>query len=99
MPEYGLVLGGGGARGLAHVGVWRVLREFESRGLPLTIFGVGMAMKRYPELVQHFVQAGYEIANHGLRWIHYQNLPAETEARHIALGTQVLAETLYELAV
>ncbi|MFN6996301.1 MAG: allantoinase PuuE [Aquincola tertiaricarbonis] len=76
----------------SRAGVWRVLREFESRGLPLTIFGVGMAMKRYPELVQHFVQAGYEIANHGLRWIHYQNLPAETEARHIALGTQVVRE-------
>ncbi|URI09157.1 allantoinase PuuE [Aquincola tertiaricarbonis] len=76
----------------SRVGVWRVLREFESRGLPLTIFGVGMAMQRYPELVQHFVQAGYEIANHGLRWIHYQNLPEATEARHIALGTQVVRE-------
>ncbi len=76
----------------SRAGLWRILREFESRGLPLTVFGVGMALQRYPELVDVFMKNGYEIANHGLRWIHYQNLPEATERRHIAIGTQLMRE-------
>jgi allantoinase len=76
----------------SRVGVWRILREFEQRGWPLTVFGVGMALQRYPELLGVFMQNGYEIANHGLRWIHYQNLPEATERRHIDIGTRVLKE-------
>ena len=76
----------------SRVGVWRILREFDQRGLPMTIFGVGMALERYPELVAAFMERDYEIANHGLRWIHYQNLPEQTERRHIGLGTHVMKE-------
>ena len=70
----------------SRVGVWRILREFEQRGLPLTVFGVVSALERYPELVEAFMARGHEIANHGLRWIHYQNLPEATERRHIGVG-------------
>ena len=38
----------------SRAGVWRILREFEKRQLPLTVFGVGMALERHPELVQAF---------------------------------------------
>jgi len=76
----------------SRVGVWRILREFEKRKLPLTVFGVGMALQRYPELLAAFMENGYEIANHGLRWIHYQNLPEATERRHIDIGTHVLKD-------
>ena len=76
----------------SRAGVWRILREFEQRGWPMTIFGVGMALQRYPELLDTFMKNGYEIANHGLRWIHYQNLPEATERRHIDIGTRVLKE-------
>jgi len=51
-----------------------------------------MALQRYPELLDVFMKNGYEIANHGLRWIHYQNLPEATERRHIDIGTRVLKE-------
>ena len=34
----------------SRAGVWRILREFEKRNLPLTVFGVGMALERHPEL-------------------------------------------------
>jgi len=74
----------------SRAGVWRLLREFETRRLPLTVFGVGMALQRYPELLSAFVEKGYEIANHGLRWIHYQNLPEATERRHLGLATELL---------
>jgi allantoinase len=76
----------------SRAGVWRILREFEQRGLPLTVFGVGMALQRYPELLAHFMKNDYEIANHGLRWIHYQNLPEATEKRHIDIATHVLKD-------
>jgi allantoinase len=76
----------------SRVGVWRILREFEKRQLPLTVFAVGMAMQRYPELLARFIENGYEIANHGLRWIHYQNLPEATERHHMELGTRLLKE-------
>jgi allantoinase len=67
----------------ARVGVWRLLREFERRGLPLTVFGVGMALERCPEVTAAFVELGHEIACHGWRWIHYQNVDEATERDHL----------------
>jgi allantoinase len=58
----------------SRVGVWRILREFKSRQLPLTVFGVGIALMRHPEVAQAFIEDGHEIASHGWRWIHYQNV-------------------------
>jgi allantoinase len=74
----------------SRVGAWRILREFEKRGLPLTIFGVSMALERHPELTQAFVDLGHEIACHGWRWIHYQNLPEATEREHMAVGAEII---------
>ena len=75
----------------SRVGVWRILREFERRRLPLTVFGVVSALQRYPELVAAFLENGYEIANHGLRWIHHQHMPEATERRHIGVGRSTAA--------
>ena len=70
----------------SRVGVWRILREFERRKLPLTIFGVSMALERHPEVTAAFVELGHEIACHGWRWIHYQNLDEATEREHMRIG-------------
>ncbi|WP_230970243.1 allantoinase PuuE [Nitrogeniibacter aestuarii] len=70
----------------SRVGVWRILREFEQRGLPLTVFGVGMALERHPELTRAFVELGHEIACHGWRWIHYQDVDEATEREHMTLA-------------
>ncbi|HEX2542663.1 MAG TPA: polysaccharide deacetylase family protein, partial [Caldimonas sp.] len=67
----------------SRVGVWRILREFDARKLPLTVFAVGMALERYPTLADAFMSRGHEIASHGLRWIHYQNLPEAVEREHM----------------
>ena len=74
----------------ARVGVWRLLREFEQRGLPLTVFGVGMALARCPEITAAFVEGGHEIANHGWRWIHYQNVDEATERENMTRATETL---------
>jgi allantoinase len=68
----------------SRVGVWRLLREFEQRALPLTVFGVGMALERHPDLTQAFVELDHEIASHGWRWIHYQAMEEDTERAHMA---------------
>jgi putative urate catabolism protein len=76
----------------SRAGVWRLLREFESRGWPLTVFGVAMALQRHPELTQAFLDGGHEIASHGWRWIHHQHMDEATERQHIATATQIIRE-------
>ncbi len=63
----------------SRAGVWRLLRLFEIYNVPVTIFGVAMAMERHPAVVEAFLQAGHEIASHGWRWINYQDVPARVE--------------------
>ena len=58
----------------SRAGVWRVLREFGQRGLPLTIFCVASALQRYPEMARAFRDGGHEVACHALKWIHYQGM-------------------------
>ncbi|MGO3343806.1 MAG: allantoinase PuuE [Marinomonas sp.] len=63
----------------SRAGVWRVLSLFKEMDIPLTIFAVGMALERYPEMASAFVEAGHEICSHGYRWIDYQYVDEETE--------------------
>ena len=74
----------------SRVGVWRILREFEKRGLPLTVFGVSMALQRHPELTSAFVELGHEIACHGWRWINYQQMDEATERLHMQTGINII---------
>ena len=76
----------------SRVGVWRILREFETRGLPLTVFGVAMALQRHPEVTAAFVELGHEIACHGWRWISYQGVDEATEREHMRLGMQAIEQ-------
>jgi putative urate catabolism protein len=74
----------------SRVGVWRILREFERRRLPLTVFGVAMALERAPDVTRAFVELGHEIAGHGWRWIHYQNVDEATEREHLRIAIDVI---------
>ena len=74
----------------SRAGVWRILNEFDKRGLPLTVFAVAMALQRNPELVEFLRQAPHEIACHGLRWIHYQNIDINTERAHLQQAVDIL---------
>ena len=76
----------------SRAGLWRVLRAFESRNLPLTVFAVAAALQRHPEAVAAYRELGHEIACHGLRWISYQDVDATTEAAHIAEAVRILRE-------
>ncbi|MFC5475875.1 allantoinase PuuE [Paraherbaspirillum soli] len=76
----------------SRAGLWRVLRMFEERRLPLTIFGVARALQRNPEATAAFQQLGHEIACHGLRWISYQNIDEATERAHMAEAVSIIKE-------
>jgi allantoinase len=76
----------------SRVGVWRILREFEKRELPLTVFGVALALQRNPNVVKAILDAKHEIACHGLRWLHYQNIDESTEGRHMAEATKIIRD-------
>ena len=76
----------------SRAGLWRILRMFEERKLPLTIFGVSMALKRNPEAVAAFRELGHEIACHGLRWITYQHMDEATERAHIREAVEIIRE-------
>ncbi|AEF42617.1 Polysaccharide deacetylase family protein [Hoyosella subflava DQS3-9A1] len=76
----------------SRAGVWRVLRIFERRGLPLTVFAVARALERNPEVAAAFGELGHEIASHGLRWISYQQLDPEIERAHMAEAVGIIRD-------
>jgi putative urate catabolism protein len=68
----------------SRAGFWRLRDIFVQREAPLTVFGVAMAMARNPSAVEAMLQADWEIASHGYRWIDYQHVPEAIEREHIA---------------
>lgn len=76
----------------SRAGVWRILRLFSDRGLPLTIFAVAQAMARNPEAVAAFAERGDEIACHGLRWLSYQLTDIDIEREHMHAAVALLTE-------
>jgi len=69
-------------------GFWRIHDLFQKKKIPLTIFGVGMALERNQDVCDEIKKSNYEIASHGWRWIDYQNVPKNTEKRHMQLSIQ-----------
>ena len=67
----------------SRAGVWRLLKAFRDREIPLTIFAVAMAAKKNPMVIQEMLGDGHEIACHGWRWIDYQFVDEDTEREHI----------------
>jgi allantoinase len=81
----------------SRAGVWRILKEFERRSLPLTVFGIAMALQRHPDLTRTFVDLGHEIACHGLRWIHYQHIDEATERDHMQKAVEIIRQLTGEI--
>ncbi len=67
----------------SRAGFWRLLHAFKRRAIPITVFGVAMALERNPAAVAAMVDAGWEIASHGWRWISYQHVDETTERSHL----------------
>ena len=72
----------------SRAGFWRLHKLFQEKKIPITIFGVGMALEKNPEICKAIKDAGYEVASHGWRWIDYQNIKKSEEKKHMKLAIQ-----------
>ena len=71
-------------------GFWRIHELFQKKKIPLTIFGVAMALERNPEVCKAIKDADYEVACHGWRWIDYQNISKSIEKKHMDLAIKTI---------
>ncbi|MBW6399487.1 allantoinase PuuE [Roseomonas sp. HJA6] len=80
----------------SRVGVWRLMRLFQERGLPITVFGCALALERNPEAAAAIHAAGYDICSHGWRWVKHFELSEAEEREHIAKAHASLTKTFGE---
>ncbi|MCP5152918.1 MAG: allantoinase PuuE [Ectothiorhodospiraceae bacterium] len=73
----------------SRAGFWRLHRLFTERAMPLTVYGVAMALARNPEAVAAMVEADWEIASHGYRWIDYQDFSEDAEREHVRTAIDI----------
>ncbi len=71
-------------------GFWRLHKLFKEKKIPITIFGVAMALERNPEICKAIKNGNYEVASHGWRWIDYQNIKKSTEKKHMQLSIKII---------
>ena len=76
----------------SRAGFWRLWRLFTAKGMPLTVYGVAMALARNPEAVAAMREAEWEIATHGLRWIEYRDFTPAQEREHLHAAVQLHTE-------
>ncbi len=77
----------------SRVGFWRLMRLFQERGLPLTIFGCALAIERNPLVAEAIRQSGFDVCSHGWRWIKHYELSEEEEREQIRKAVLSLERT------
>ena len=71
-------------------GFWRLHKLFQEKKIPITIFGVAMALERNPEVCEAIKNGNYEVACHGWRWIDYQNVKKSIEKKDMKLAVKTI---------
>ncbi|RPH02413.1 MAG: allantoinase PuuE [Candidatus Pelagibacter sp. TMED153] len=71
-------------------GFWRLHDLFQEKKIPITIFGVAMALDRNPEVCNAIKNSNYEVACHGWRWIDYQKIKKSVEKKHMDLAIKTM---------
>ena len=77
-------------------GFWRLHKLFQEKKIPITIFGVAMALERNPEVCDAIKNGNYEVACHGWRWIDYQNVKKSTEKKDMKLAIKTIKKIFGE---
>jgi allantoinase len=67
----------------SRAGFWRLHKLFKDKNIPVTIFGVGLALEQNPEVCEAIKNGNYEVAAHGYRWIDYQDVKKSIEKKHM----------------
>ena len=73
----------------SRAGFWRLHKLFQEKKIPITIFGVGMALEKNPEICKAIIESNYEVASHGWKWIDYQNIKKSEEKKHMQLAIKM----------
>jgi putative urate catabolism protein len=73
----------------SRAGFWRLHRMFTQRSIPATVYGIAMALERNPDVVAAMLEADWEIASHGYRWIEYKNFTAAAEREHLHQAIEI----------
>ena len=73
----------------SRAGFWRLERLFRDFSMPVTVFGVAMALQRNPAAVEAMVSNDWEIASHGYRWIDHQFMALDDERAQIQRAIEV----------
>ena len=77
-------------------GFWRIHKLFQEKKIPVTIFGVAMALEKNPEVCNAIKNGNYEIACHGWRWIDYQNVKKSVEKKDMKLAIKTIKKIFGE---
>ena len=73
----------------SRAGFWRLHRMFNDFEMPVTVFGIAMALERNPGAVAAMLESNWEIASHGYRWIDYQYVDIDEERRHLETAIDI----------
>ena len=80
----------------SRVGFWRLMRLFQERDLPLTVFGCALALERNPKAAAAIRESGFDVCCHGWRWVQHHQLDEATERAHIAKAVASLESSVGE---
>ena len=78
----------------SRVGFWEIMRLLKSMNAPATVFAVGMALERNPEVAAEIARSGFEVACHGERWIDYQFVPEDVERTHVLRNIETITRLI-----
>lgn len=78
----------------SRVGFWRLMRLFQERGLPMTVFGCALAIERNPRAAAAIASSGFDVCCHGWRWIPHYHLTEDEEREHIRKAIVSLEKTI-----
>ena len=78
----------------SRVGFWRLMRLFQERNLPMTLFACALALERNPEAAAAVRESGFDICCHGWRWVKHFELTEAEEREHIARAVASLEKTV-----
>ena len=73
----------------SRAGFWRLHRLFTDLNIPVTVYGVASALQRAPEQVAAMLDADWEIASHGYKWIDYKDHRREEELADIRQAIEI----------
>jgi putative urate catabolism protein len=73
----------------SRAGFWRLYRLFTDRQIPVTVYGIAMALARNPDAVAAMLEADWEIASHGYRWIDYKDFSESEERAHMQQAIEI----------